>query len=135
MNESESHEMLDINDIEASSREYELRHPVTDSGMGLFIHLLPSDDPKVKSVERKQANRQLAKRKKNLNYDQIQAKNDELLLASFDGWRWGEDVTYKLFGEIKPDYSQEIAKKLIKKDWVRNQLIIEIGDESGFFQN
>lgn len=121
---------MDISGINASTSPVEIRHPGTQELLGLTVHLRPMSDPKVKAVQRRFTNEALRKRNMKITAEQAEASRTDVLVSAVDSWEWAGDASFN--GE-QPECTAENIRKLLKVDWLRDQLDEALGDEAAFF--
>lgn len=100
--------MMDLEQLDTKSGaelgyEFELRHPETGAGLGMFITVLGADSDAYRGLERQHQRdfmQQFAKsRKFTKTPEQGEADAIELLVAVTRAWRTGEAPTLTLRGE------------------------------------
>lgn len=125
--------MTDISTIQAVDREVELRHPSEDEGLGWFFILRSPYSDEVKKADRQWMNARLAKRKKQLTAESLEAAAEAKILAAVADWRFEGETKYK--GE-QPKYSKGKLREIIRDNgWIREQLDEDLGDSGSFFGN
>lgn len=117
--------------------EYEIKHPGTKKGMGLFITLqsIRSEAPN-KLSKRNQASAMKRARQNNpFTPDELRANEIEIIAACVTGWRWGLDADGKMgnAGGQQLDFTPENVAKVLNVDEIREQLSGEINDEANFY--
>lgn len=127
---------MDLQNIKPNSRSVDIKHPVTQERIGLTISLRPVADPVVKAAKRKQIDARLSGRGRHkVTAVQLEQSAIEVLVAAISGWTFGtaEDGTACTFGGEVLEYNDINVRKLLKHDWIREQLDEELGDEAAFF--
>lgn len=123
---------MDIGSIKANDREVELKHPVTEEGLGLFFKLRSPYSEEVKRAEREWLNARLAKRKQTITAEALEAAKEKQIMAAVAGWRFEGDAN---IGGEKPKFSPAVLRDLIREHvWIRQFLDEELGDSAGFFE-
>ena len=123
---------MEIGTIQASDREVELKHPVTEEGLGLFFSLRSPYSDEVKKAEREWLNARLAKKKQSITAEALEAAKEKQIMAAVSGWRFEGDAN---IGGEKPKFNPAALRELIRKHvWIRQFLDEELGDTAGFFQ-
>lgn len=124
---------MDIGSIKANDREVELKHPVTEAGLGLFFSLRSPYSDEVKKAEREWLNARLAKKKNNLTAEALEAAKEKQIMAAVSGWRFEKDANIN--GE-QPKFSPAALRELIREHvWIRQFLDEELGDTGSFFES
>lgn len=131
---------MDISEIKAGPREYEMTHPGTGKPLGIHIQLLPLHHPEVKKVEREIRNEvlKIRQRGKALTAHEVEDNERRLIGSAVAGWRWeadpARDIEQPLWkGEI-PEFNASNVKSFIRVEWVKEQLDGELGDIADFFK-
>lgn len=123
---------MDIGSIQATDREVELKHPVTEEGLGLFFSLRSPYSDEVKKAEREWLNARLAKKKQSITAEALEAAKEKQIMAAVSGWRFEGDAN---IGGEKPKFNPAALRELIRNHvWIRQFLDEELGDTAGFFQ-
>jgi hypothetical protein len=123
---------VDIGSIKASDREIELKHPVSEEGLGLFFSIRSPYSDEVKKAQRAWLNERLAKKKQTLTAEALEAAKEKQIMAAVSGWRFEGDANIN--GE-QPAFSPVALRELIREhEWIRQALDEELGDTSGFFE-
>lgn len=125
--------------------EFELEHPKTKEGVGIFIKLLGPDSKEAQEIEHRLQTASFErslKRKKITEKDIAEAfsegteKNIQRLVASTVGWRDAsiEDGVVLLEGkEVK--FSKDAARKLYERfPWIREQMLEYLRDRGNFIK-
>ena len=124
---------MDILSIKASDREVELKHPVTEAGLGLHFSLRSPYSDEVKKAEREWLNARLAKKKQTITAEALEAAKEKQIMAAVSGWRWDKDAN---IGGEQPKFSPAALRELIREHaWIRQFLDEELGDTAGFFES
>lgn len=119
--------------------EYEVIHPGTKKGMGLFISMISihSDAPKkvIKRIE--DAKLKLMKKGMNFNADQMRQNSIDIIGACMTGWRWGLDADgiQASAGGEQLEFNLKNIRRVLEVDEIRDQLDSELMDDSNFFQS
>jgi hypothetical protein len=123
---------MDISQIQAKKKTFEILHPETDEPIGLRWTLLPDTDPKVKKVVRQNQDRQFAKRKIKLSSSQLEQNALDQLVAATDSWEWYDDATFE--GEV-PEFNEEnVRRVLLKVPAIKEQVLDEFNDRESFYK-
>lgn len=110
--------------------ELELRHPVTNEALGVFISILGSQSETAQEITRRKGNEMLRKRfesQRRGKADDVptieQAEKDAiaLLAACTTGWRTGDKPTVTHGGKAL-EFSEANAKFLYAEAWIREQV-------------
>lgn len=124
---------MDIGSIQASDREVELKHPVTEEGLGLFFSLRSPYSDEVKKAEREWVNARLAKKKQTITAEALEAAKEKQIMAAVSGWRFEGEAN---IGDEKPKFSPAALRKMIRDhEWIRRFLDEELGDMASFFSS
>lgn len=122
---------MDISTITASDREVELKHPVTEEGLGLFFALRSPYSDEVKKAEREWLNARLAKKKQTITAEALEAAKEKQIMAAVSTWRFDKGAS---LGGEQPKFSPAALRELIRQHvWIRQFLDEELGDTAGFF--
>lgn len=122
---------MDLSIITPSNREYEVLHPKTGEPIGLVFTLRPGSAPEVKKFEREWTNQQLRRGRKQLNAEQIEARNMGRIVASVEGWAWNGDASW---GGEKLEFKPENLRRVLKEgSFIFTQLDEELGNDEAFF--
>lgn len=125
--------------------EIELRHPVTQAPLGIFIHILGKDSDVCREHFRNSVNENLRRaalaRKRGKDeeiqtFEKSQERGVELLVACTLAWRTVEDgkesPTITMKGEAMP-YTKENARRLYESmPWIKTQVDEGIVDLENF---
>ena len=123
---------MDISSIKAATTQVEIRHPGTQELIGLNVWLKPMSDSAVKAVQRRFTNEALRQRNMKLTAEKADANRTDILLAAIDRWEWTNDASFE--GE-QLDCTPENVRKVLKVDWVRDQIDEALGDDASFFKD
>lgn len=130
---------MDISNIVATSYEFELKHPVSGAGLGIFLSLKSTDHEDVKRLEHSIQNRalQLRARGKTFTSDIIQKNTSDFFVSVISGWRWekGADGEPALWKGKKPEFTPENVREVTALSWVQEQIDTEIGEKANFFKS
>lgn len=122
---------------ERISYECEIVHPGTKRGMGFFISLqsVSADEPKRIGKSITNRSQKLARQQKTFNADEIRQNAIDVITACVVGWRWGEDADGKpgSAGGVQLEFNPKNLKLVLDVDYIRNQLDVELNEESNFF--
>lgn len=93
--------------------EFEVKHPISGTGLGVFISVLGKDSNAYRAKVREFAEQNLRGKAGNVSIEQLEAKNVTALVAATVGWRSTSegDGKVKLNGEVLP-FSSENARKV-----------------------
>lgn len=124
---------MDISTIIPDDREIEIKHPSTGEGVGFFVSLRPMHSDEIKKAERAIANRalKLRARGKTFTADEIEENVTSLMCIAVSGWRFEGDTTFE--GE-QPKCTPENIRRIVSREWIREQIDQELGDVASFFQ-
>lgn len=119
--------------------ELELRHPVTNEPLGVFIGVVGSESEAFQQHVRKKANERLrkqftAQRKGGDDAPTIeQAESDaiDLLVACTTSWRTGDEPTIKHSGKSL-EFNETNVRFLYAERWIRAQVDEAVGDLGNF---
>lgn len=123
---------MDIFSIKPSTATVDIRHPATQEPIGLTIRLLPMSDKAVKAVQRRNANELYRARGMKITAEKAEANRLDILVAAVEGWEWSGDASFN--GE-KLECTPENVRKVLKVDWLREQVDEALGDDASFFGN
>lgn len=132
---------MDISTIKPGDMELDIEHPSTGEFTGLRIHLISTDDDRLKKVQRKWTNLALAasrqRRKNKLTAEQVEERGLELLATAMVKLEWleGDDGKRASFNGEQPEASKEANLELLEQDWLRRQVDEALGDTAGFFES
>lgn len=122
--------------------DYELRHPVTDEPIGVFIKIIGKDSNKLRDAIRKRINARLradAIRRNNKpeirTAEQIEAESIDLLVLATEGWYCAESqnaIEYK--GDFLTYNEENVRKVYTEQLWIRQQIDEACGDIDRFFK-
>lgn len=121
---------MDFADIKASTARVDIRHPATQEPTGLVVWLKPMSDPALKAIQRRFTNEALRHRGMKLTAEKADANRTDILVAAIERWEWNDEAEFN--GE-KPELTAENVRKVLKVEWVRDQLDEALGDEAAFF--
>lgn len=121
---------MDFASIKANTARIDIRHPATQEPTGLVWYLKPMSDPAVKAIQRRFTNETLRQRGMKITAEKADANRTDILVAATDKWEWNGDAEFE--GE-KPELTPENIRKVLKLDWVRDQLDEALGDDAAFF--
>ncbi len=127
--------MADISSVIASEREVDIVHPVTQEPIGLKLTVRPDSAPEVRAVERKWLTMGLRGRR--ITAEQMESRGIEILVAHVSGWAWGNDTNGEActFDGGTPEFNEPNLRKVLKAlPWIKKQLDVEAGNDSGFFK-
>lgn len=122
---------MDISGITATTSRVDIRHPATQEPVGLVIWIKPMSDPAIKAVQRRFTNETLRQRGMKITAEKAEANRTDILIACIDKWEWNGEAEFN--GE-KPELTPENARKVLKLDWIRDQVDEALGDEASFFK-
>lgn len=117
--------------------EYEVIHPGTKRGMGLFIQLqsIRSDAPQKLSKRNAAQAMKNARNNKPFTADELRANEIEVIASCVSGWRWGLDADGKpghASGQ-QLEFTPANVALVLAVDEIREQLSGEINDEANFY--
>lgn len=121
---------MDISSIKAATTQVEIRHPGTQELIGLNVWLKPMSDSAVKAVQRRFTNEALRHRGMKLTVEKADANRLDILVAAIDHWEWVGDA--KFDGE-QLDCTPENVRRVLKVDWLKDQIDEALGDDAAFF--
>ena len=115
-----------------STFDYELEHPITGAGIGVFFKLRSSSSPEVKAVVRKHLDYSFTQIRKGKNPKGVVAEQQQIerVAASVAGWDWCEQELHK--GEGVPEYNFTNVCKALEVDWIFNQIDNQVSDAENF---
>lgn len=138
---------LDLASISAKAAcnkgfDLELRHPVTDEPLGVFISVVGRESDAFQNHVRKRANAKLrdqfaaqqrGRKDDAPTVESIESEAIDLLVACTTGWRTGDSPVIEWAGE-KLEYSEANARRLYSETWIRSQVDEAIGDLGNFMR-
>lgn len=138
-------DLASLSTKEACERAYELelRHPVSNEALGVFISVLGSESATFQGHVRRRANENLSKqfrnqrRGKDAEAPTVEVAEKEsiaLLAACTTGWRTGDAPTVTHGGKAL-ECSEANAKFLYAERWIREQVDEAIGDLGNFMDS
>lgn len=144
---TEATEPLDLASLSAQKAcetpfEFELKHPVTEEGLGVFISVVGTESEAFKAHTRKKANAALARQFKNQRrsrdeaaptVEQAEKDGIDLVVACTVGWRTGETPKITHAGKAL-EFSESNARFIYAERWIRDQAAEAIGDLGNFMQ-
>lgn len=115
-----------------STFKYELTHPKTGDGLGVFFELRSASSPEVKAVMRKHLDHFQAqyRKQKTVSVETLERQAIEKLVAAVAGWDWGGQELHA--GEGVPEYSPENVRKALEVDWIFAQIDQQVNDLENF---
>ncbi len=140
---------MDLSTLKPAERTIEILHPVTETPIGLRVHLLSIEDDRMKSIRRNITDNslKLQARGKSFKAEELERNQNMLMFTGTTGWEWynptGEegdkgydpDAMPDFHGE-QPAYNQKnfltVAEELY---WFADQVQEAIGDTKAFFDN
>lgn len=123
---------MDLSAIKTNIVPVSIKHPATLEPTGLVFHMRPMSHPEVKRVQRRITDENLRQRKLKITAAQLDSNRYDLIIAAIDKWEWNGDANFE--GE-KPKLTADTARKVLKADWIRDQIDEALGDDAAFFQN
>lgn len=123
---------MDIFAIKPNTQKIDIRHPGSGSPIGFVIEVGSIESDAVKKVDRKHLDKQLRNRGKKPSSAEFEANMIERLAATVVGWEFTGDAS---LGGERPDFSREMAAKVLETAWLRNQVREVVEDEAAFFEN
>jgi hypothetical protein len=121
--------------------ELELKHPVTNDPLGVFISVVGSEADAFQGFIRRKGNERLRRDFENKRKGREEAPTIEraekdaiaLLAACTTGWRTGDKPTVTHGGKAL-EFSEANVKFLYAERWIRDQVDEAIGDLGNFMQ-
>jgi hypothetical protein len=122
---------MDIEEIQRTTVDLEITHPVSGEPTGLVLTLRSLSDPEIRrmaeaSLEKQRA---AARRQKQFTVRQEIAEDIRIKAACVTAINWGDA---SLAGE-KPELSLEVAEKLLAKDFIYKQVTQQLLQDEDFF--
>lgn len=141
MSKTESIDLASLSAREACDKafEFELRHPVSNKPIGVFISVLGTESETFQAHARRKANerlrRQFAVQRKGAEevptVEQAEKESIELLVACTTGWRTGDEPTV-MHGGKALEFNEDNARFLYAERWIRAQVDEAVGDLGNF---
>lgn len=118
----------------------EIKHPVTDEGIGSFIDVYGADTPQYLRAQQALLDRKLKKAKGNLSKMEFEADEMPMAVRTFAvavSHRFhGAPLTDPAFGTIPEFPTEELRKKLFAKyPWLAEQLVAYTRERGNFFRD
>lgn len=115
-----------------STFKYELQHPVTGEGLGVFFTLRSSSSPEVKAVLRRQADYYQEQERKNrkIKIEVLEKQARSRLAAAIVSWDWGGKELHE--GEGVLELTPENIDKALEVDWIFGQINKQVEDIENF---
>jgi hypothetical protein len=136
-----SFDLGSLDTIEACNKpyEFEIRHPVSGAGTGVFWSVVGRDSDVYRSRTRAMADETLRKQAMGgkgsaETLDKLEQKNIDAMVAATTGYRTGDDPTVMLKGE-KLDFSPVNARKVLSEILpIRDQVLEALNDLANFMR-
>lgn len=123
--------MSDLAEVTPQPREISILSPADGEPTGLVIRLLPMTDSKVKAAQNRNITEARARRSTKISQDVIEENGTRILVAAVEGWEWKGEATFR---GSKPEFNEANLRAVLKIEWIRKQIDIELGDEAAFFR-
>lgn len=111
---------------------HELRHPITDEGLGVHFTLTSSGSDAVRAVVKRQMRASVASRSNQnaLNVDTAVKMTEERLAASIVSWDFGGRELIE--GQGVPECTHENKLILVRVDWIFDQISKQVNNLENF---
>ena len=139
---------MDLRNLQSTERAVEILSPGKKEPIGVRVHLLHIDDPKLKKIRRQiqDEKSRLESRGKYFKSDDLEQNNFALGFAAMTGWEWynptggekdkgydaEEHANWK--GDKNPPFTKKIAYEIFETlPWFLDQIGSEVSDSESFF--
>ena len=130
----------DIDSIVSGERTIEMKHPGNGALLGIRVSIMSITDPRMKKIRRQITDERLRleARGKNFKADDIEDNRNKVTFSAMTGWEWygknadGEQITFR--GTVPEFNRKNVYDVFDSKEWFRDQIDEEIGQEKDFFE-
>lgn len=122
---------MDASSIRSKNVEFQLKHPGTGKGIGIFIEVRPNDSDEVAAVQTEVIEEAQAagRRGEEISFEDNKAQANRVHLAAIADIRFEGDANWN--GQTS--YSTALAAEMITAQWVKDQLVQQRNAKAAFF--